>query len=277
MFLALQSPIDTFSEHVFVLHQVQHLLLHSLGPVLFMLAVPQGLLIAGMPEWLRRHVLARVITNRALRATFGFISRPSVATFLFVGTLYFWQIPSYHDLAVLNDAAHYLMHVTMLAAGLVFFWRVFDSRPEPFGTRYLTRAAMLWVTICTNILIGAFLTFKTQVLYTAYDVLGRLWVLNALQDEQFGGLTIWIPGSMMCVVALLLVIRMWGKHETKLENWRQRGITVAANPSGPAFTSRNSGLQMRAKNRALASRLVVITLTVFATAIGVAVLGKILR
>jgi len=145
MFLALQSPIDTFSEHVFALHQVQHLLLHSLGPMLLMLAAPQGLLIAGIPEWLRRYVLAPVISSRAVRATFGFVSRPAVATLLFVGTLYFWQIPRYHDLAVLNDAVHYSMHVTMLAAGLVFFWRVFDPRPAPLGTRYLVRATMLWV------------------------------------------------------------------------------------------------------------------------------------
>ena len=269
MFLALQSPIDTFSEHVFALHQVQHMLLHSLGPMLLMLAAPQGLLIAGIPEWLRRYVLAPVISSRAVRATFGFVSRPAVATLLFVGTLYFWQIPRYHDLAVLNDAVHYSMHVTMLAAGLVFFWRVFDPRPAPLGTRYLVRATMLWVTICTNILIGAFLTFKTEALYPAYDALGRLWVQNALQDELLGGLTIWIPSTMMCVVALLIVIRMWGGHETKRESWRQRGIMAAVGSFEPPG---NPGRQAQSRNRALAIRLVVISLTVFAAIIGIAML-----
>lgn len=275
MFLALQSPIDTFSEHVFALHQVQHLLLHSLGPMLFMLAAPQGLLIAGIPEWLRRYILAPVVTNRAVRAVFGFIARPAVATFLFVGTLYFWQIPRYHDLVVLNDAVHYSMHVTMLAAGLVFFWRVFDSRPAPFGTRYLVRATMLWVTISTNILIGAFLTFKTGVLYPAYDALGRLWVQNALQDEQVGGLTIWIPSTMMCVVALLIVIRLWGSHETKLDGQRQRGILAATCSLG--LPPGNAGLQAQSRNRALAVRLAVISVTVFTAIIGVAVLSRILK
>lgn len=278
IFLALQSPTDTLSDHVFALHQVQHLLLHSLGPMLFMLAAPQGLLISGMPEWLRRHVLAPIIMSHAIRAIFGVISRPAVATFLFVGTLYFWQIPSYHELAVLDDVVHYLMHVTMLAAGLVFFWRVFDSRPAPFGARYLVRAVMLWVAICTNILIGAFLTFKQAVLYSAYDVFGRLWGLDALTDEQFGGLTIWIPGSMMCVVALLIVIRIWGKHDTKFEDRRQRGIpVVSASSYDPTLTSRDFEVQMRSKNRALAFRLAIISLTVFAGAIGVATLGRILN
>lgn len=275
MFLALQSPIDTFAEHVFALHQVQHLLLHSLGPMLFMLAAPQGLLIAGMPEWSRRYILAPVVTNRVVRTVFGFIARPAVATFLFVGTLYFWQIPRYHDLAVLNDAVHYSMHVTMLAAGLVFFWRVFDSRPAPLGARYLVRATMLWVTVSANILLGAFLTFKTEALYPAYDTLGRLWVQNALQDELLGGLTIWIPSTMMCVVALLIVIRLWGSHETKLDGWRQRGIMAAAGSFEPL--PGNPGLQAQSKNRALAARLVVISLTVFTTVIGVAVLSRILK
>lgn len=274
MFLALQSPIDTFSEHVFVLHQVQHLLLHSLGPMLFMLAAPQGLLITGMPEWLRRYALVPVILNRAVRTIFGFLSQPVVATFLFVGTLYFWQIPSYHDLAVLNDAVHYSMHVTMLAAGLVFFWRVFDPRPAPFGTRYLVRVAMLWVAICTNILIGAFLTLKTEVLYPAYDELGRLWVQNALQDEMLGGLTIWIPGSMMCVVAVLIVIRMWGRHDTKRESWCRRGVIAAVGSFEPLG---NPGLQAQSRNRALAFRLAVISLTVFMTIIGVVALSSVLK
>jgi len=61
---------------------------------------------------------------------------------------------------------------------------------------------MLCAAVTGNILIGSFITFKSVVLYPAYDDLGRLWNLDALTDELLGGIVIWIPGSMMCVVAV---------------------------------------------------------------------------
>lgn len=274
MFLALQSPIDTLSEHVFALHQVQHLLLHSLGPMLLMLAVSEGPLIAGMPEWLRRHVLAPVVTNRAVRAVFGLLSRPAAATFLFVGSLYFWQISEYHELTLFDEPIHYLMHLSMLFTGLLFFRRIFDPRPAPSGTGYGARLIMLCAAITGNILIGAFTTLKSAVLYPAYDTLGRLWNLNALTDELLGGIVIWIPGSMMCVIAALIVIRLWGDRETKVDDWRRRGFAAdAITTSSPLTQHRHRGASARSRNRALAFQLLTISLVVLAGVIAVATLA----
>ena len=47
---------------------------------------------------------------------------------------------------------------------------------------------MFWCAAMENIILGAFLTFKTVPLYHAYDVMGRMFGLNALTDEQVGGL-----------------------------------------------------------------------------------------
>ena len=57
IFAALQSPLDVLSEHGFAIHQLQHLLLHTAGPMFLMLAAPQILLTAGMPELLLRREL----------------------------------------------------------------------------------------------------------------------------------------------------------------------------------------------------------------------------
>ena len=217
LFLALQSPLDALSEHSFFFHQIQHLLVHSVAPMLIMLAAPQGALVAGSPAALRRFVIAPAMTNHVLRAAFRFLSRPAAASLLFIGTLFAWQYPAYHDIAVLDDGVHYAMHVSMLFAGLVFFWSVFDSRPAPLGAGYGVRLAMLTVAILSSILLGAITTFKPAPLYTAYDTLGRLWDLGALTDERLGGMIIWIPGSMMCAVAALVVIRFWGGHEHRLD------------------------------------------------------------
>lgn len=271
MFLALQSPIDTLSEHVFALHQVQHLLLHALGPMLLMLAIPEGLLIAGMPEWLRRRVLAPVITNRTVRATFGFLSRSTVAAFLYVSSLYFWQITEYHEMTLLDESVHYLMHLSMLFTGLLFFRRIFDPRPAPLGAGYGARLIMLCAAITGNILIGSYITFKSAVLYPAYDTLGRLWNLNALTDELLGGIVIWIPGSMMCVVAALVVIRLWGNRETKVDDWRRRELAADAITASSSLTQRrHRGVSTRRRNRVLALQLLTISLVVLAGVVALA-------
>lgn len=136
-FLALASPLDGFADHLFFVHQIQHTLLREVGPMLVGISQPQGVLIAGLPSWLRRGGLAPVLASRPTRAIFGFLTRPIVVTPLFVASLYGWQWPPLHNLAIMNEAVHYVMHLTMLAAGLLFFWRVFDltgRRPKGWGS-----------------------------------------------------------------------------------------------------------------------------------------------
>jgi putative membrane protein len=50
LFIALQSPIEPISDHLFVAHQVEHMLLRTGAPMLLMLAAPQAALLRGLPE-----------------------------------------------------------------------------------------------------------------------------------------------------------------------------------------------------------------------------------
>jgi len=274
VFLALQSPLDALSEHLFFVHQIQHFLLHAAGPMLVMLAAPQGVLLAGSPPALRHYLIGPIMANRSLRAVFRVVSRPIGATVLFVGSLYLWQWPPYHDLAVRDEAVHYAMHVSMLVAGLVFFWCVFDARPAPLGARYGARVTMLWVAVVGNILLGAVTTLKPTALYTAYDEFGRLWGFGALPDEQLGGLIIWIPSSMMCLVALFVVIRSWSAHETKIAPRLERNLGRPGAAAPAAWDRMPHGrARLAARNRALGLKLAMIALAVFA---GILALGTVI-
>lgn len=227
-FIALQSPLDSLAEHSFFLHQVQHLLLQTVAPMIFMLAAPQGLLAAGMPGPLRRWVLAPILSSRALRGLFGFLAQPWIAAFLLVASLYVWHWPPYHDRALLDDGVHYWMHASMLAAGLLFYGCVFDPRPAPLGARYGVRMNILWFTMTANMLLGAALALKDTALYGAYDQVGRLWGFTALQDERIGGLIMWIPGSAVCVPAFLALLHTWNSQEARMDARRRRGIALTA-------------------------------------------------
>ena len=229
LFVGLQSPLDTLAEHSFFMHQVQHLLLQTVAPLLLMVAAPQPALLAGFPAPLRRAIVAPVLGSRPARAIFGFLAQPWIAALLLVLSLYAWHWPPYHDLALRDEPVHYLMHVSMLAAGLLFFSCILDPRPAPLGSRYGTRINALWAAMTAGMLLGAGLALKNTALYPAYDELGRLFDLTALGDERLGGLIMWIPGSAAWLPAFLVLLRRWDTHELRIHDRRTRGIaTVAA-------------------------------------------------
>ncbi len=214
LLLALQSPVDGLAEELFFVHQVQHLLLRMIGPMLLALSAPQALLVAGMPLPLRRRLLAPLAAAAPRRLLAPFLG-PVPLTLLFIGSLYFWQIPYFHELALERAGVHYAMHVSMLAAGLLFWWRIFDLRPPPRGLRFGARAAMLCFVILSNILLGASTTFTGGILYPGYGEGGLHFGYTPLADQQMGGITIWIPSSMMTVLAAILVIHRFGRDETR--------------------------------------------------------------
>jgi putative membrane protein len=260
IFLALQSPIETLSDHLFIAHQVEHMLLRTVGPMLLMLAAPQAALLRGLPRWLRRGIVAPLLTG-PLRAL-AVLGRPATATVLFIATTYFWMWPRYHDLAILDEPVHYLWHTTLLLSGLVFFWRILDPRPYPLGASLGTRLGMFWFASAANILLGSFLSFKHGTLYSAYDVMGRLWGMSAATDEQLGGLTMWIPGSMMFALTAMLMIYRWAQEEERLVARRARDGVVAE--SAAAFVA-----SRRSANRRMALGLLAFCVTVLAITLSV--------
>lgn len=253
LFLALQSPIEPISDHLFVVHQVEHMLLRTVAPMLLMVGAPQAALIRGLPNWMRRYVVSPLLSRPAIRAL-AFLGHPAVATMLFVGTTYFWMIPRYHDLAILDEPIHYLWHTTLLLSGLIFFWRVFDSRPYPRGTSLGVRLFMFWCASVGNILLGSYLSFKHQVLYHAYGDVGRMWGLSPLDDETCGGLIMWVMGGMMFGATAVLMVYRWALEEdSRVARQNEKYKPVKAADLQP---------QRKAANREMAIGLVCFVFTV---------------
>ncbi len=270
VFLALQSPIDPIAERLFSMHQLQHMLLRIVGPMLIAWSQPGAILVAGLPRVAKTRLLAPLLSNSAFQGTFRFLGNSIVVTVLFIASLVVWEIPSLHDAALLDDRLHYLMHVTMLAAGLLFWARIFDARPAPKGIRYGVRLMMLWIVILAGIVLGTVTTLKPMVLYHAYDLHGRLFGVPALADEQLGGVLIWIPSSMMCLIAILLVVHAFGQYETRME--KARAGVMPSNPEA-SLTGADLIARSRAKNRQMAIGFAGFAVSILITAIMVGVLS----
>ncbi len=273
VYLSLASPLDGLADHLFWAHQIQHLALRMAGPMLIALSMPQAMLISGLPPVLRRTVLAPLTGGRALRGFFSTLTEAWMVTALFVASLYVWQYPPLHNAAILNDGIHYAMHVTMLAAGLLFWWRIFDMRPMPVGLSYGSRLMMLWIATLSQIGLGAYLTLKTELLYPAYDVAGRLFGVNPLADEATGGFIIWVPSAMMFLLAAILIIHMWGQHEDRV--WAERSAWSPSNSDALRYPTTGEALieLARPKNRKLAVGVAGFAMAVFAMTIFAGVLN----
>lgn len=235
LFLALQSPLDALAEESFAVHQLQHLVLHSLAPMLIALSAPAAALLAGMPAWMRRRAYVPAASNPAVRGAFSLLSTPGAAAAAFIATALFWLLPSMQAWALRNELIHDAMHFSMLVAGMFLYFCAFDQRPPPTGSRYGARVFALLAALFVNIPLGAYLSYKETLLYPAYGDAERLG-LAPLIDERVGGLIQYVPGSMMFVLAVVFVLHAWRRQESRREGWRRRGVVRRPERGAPGGT-----------------------------------------
>ncbi len=216
IYAALQTHWDYYAQHMFFLHRLQHLALHHVGPFLIVLAAPGAALLAGAPEPVRRHIVAPLARNRALRAVYRGVQQPAVAGLLFVGLIYFWLIPQVHFVAMLNVPLYDAMNWGMAIDGLLFWWMALGPRPETINANryYGGRGLLLALVMLAQIPIGAGIALSRSDLFSVYEACGRAWSISPLTDQQIGGLITWIPPAMMCVIGFLVLLRRWAREET---------------------------------------------------------------
>ncbi|MGQ0522180.1 MAG: cytochrome c oxidase assembly protein [Betaproteobacteria bacterium] len=200
---ALLSPLDTLGGRLFWAHMVQHELLMVVAAPLFVVARPLEIWTWGLPlSW--RSSAARIAHWPPLSGGWKTLTAPVSAWVLHAATLWIWHIPVMFDAALRNDGLHVLQHASFLASALLFWWVVLGRAGERLPGLALVLA---FTTMLHTGALGALLTFSPSVWYRGYDRTG-LFGLQALEDQQLGGLIMWIPGGMAYLAAgLLLVFR----------------------------------------------------------------------
>jgi putative membrane protein len=202
--LALLSPLDRWGAQLFALHMVQHELLMLIAAPLLVLGRPLPMFLWAFDERARAG-LARLANSAVVQSIWSTLLSPLVAWLLHALALWLWHVPRFFD-AVLQDAVlHDVQHLSFLLAALVFWAAMIETRrQEQQGAAILY---LFTTTIHTSVL-GALITFATRPWYAAYLQIPRAWGLTALEDQQLGGLIMWVPGSLVYVgIALALLVR----------------------------------------------------------------------
>jgi putative membrane protein len=57
--------------------------------------------------------------------------------------------------------------------------------------------------------LGALLTFSTVLWYPAYASSTQTWGLTPLQDQQLGGLIMWVPSAVVFILIGLVLFARW--------------------------------------------------------------------
>ncbi|MDH7974195.1 cytochrome c oxidase assembly protein [Sphingomonas sp. AR_OL41] len=273
LLISLEWPFEAWAHQLFYIHQIGFMVARIIAPMLIILSRPLGLLIAGLPRSIRTSTLAPVLSTPAVRRIWRGLAHPVAALSLYLATLFFWVVPAVQDRAVAHPAVGYAMHLSLLLSGLLFWSRIFERRPRPHGAGHGSRLMMIWIAMLGQILLGAYLTVKTTITYPAYGTMTRLWMTAPIVDEGRGGFFIWIPSGLLSLAALILVVDMWGRHETRMDEKRRRW-----SPSNSAIllypeTARALREMTRGKNRRLAIGMIGFVLLIFSSVMGVMVAG----
>lgn len=203
LWIAVQSGFEYAAQRMFFLNRIQHVAMHHIGPLLLGLSMAGPVILSGGPGWLRRLAASRP-AGRAMAV----IQHPAVATVLFVGLFWFWLIPPVHFFAMLDPRLYQVMNWSMAVDGILFWAMVLDTRPRPpAAAGFGARAALSVAVMFPQIVLGALIVFATTDIFPYYAYCGRYFPgIDAVTDQQIGGIVIWIPPAMMSAVGLLVVL-----------------------------------------------------------------------
>jgi cytochrome c oxidase assembly factor CtaG len=187
--VALISPIDTLADQVFAMHMLQHVLLLDFAPIL---------LILGLTKVLLRPIARQVLdVERAL----GPIAHPAFAVVLYVGFMWLWHVPVMYDAALNHSAVHVLEHTCFLTAGTLYWWHLLS----PVRSRTMTGLTPVAYMASTKVLVGLlgiFLTFAPDSIYSFYEHAPRVWGLHPGDDQALAGAIMAIEQSVVMGIAL---------------------------------------------------------------------------
>jgi putative membrane protein len=212
MFLALATPLDPIGDtYLFTAHMVQHLLLT-------LVAAP--LLLAGTPGWLLRLVLDALHLTTFVR----WARHPLVAYFGFNVVFALAHVPAFYEATLANEPLHALEHLVFLGTAMLMWMPVVSPVPD-ISAPYPPLGQVLYLFLQTvpASLLGALLAATGSPYYPTYVLAPRIVSLSALEDQQLGGLLMWVGGGLYFLVATGVVFFAWASRE-EAANRRPLGV-----------------------------------------------------
>jgi len=211
LFLTLNGPLHDLSDfYLFSGHMVQHLILTLVVP---------PLMIFGTPGWMLRPMLRKP----TLFATARKLTSITSCFVLFNVVLAFWHLPPLYNLALANHGIHILQHLMFIAASVLMWWPLLSPLPELPRAAYPAQMLYCFLMVIPMSIISIYIAMADTLLYPAYATAPRIMGITPMEDQQYGGLIMWIPGGVFFYAVMTVVFFKWSSRGEDTEESAQVG------------------------------------------------------
>jgi putative membrane protein len=109
---------------------------------------------------------------------------------VFLGVIWLWHSPLPYDESLRDNAVYWAMQLSIIGSAIWLWSAIFRSNALcAFLAASFTGVQMS--------LLGALLTFARDPLFSVHEFTTSPWGLGQLQDQQLGGLVMWIPAGLL--------------------------------------------------------------------------------
>jgi putative membrane protein len=225
--LALVSPLHPLGSELFSAHMLQHELLMVVAAPLLVLGRPPLVFFCALPKPVGRGALA-VVRAGGGDHVWHWLIDPLPAWVLHTAVLWIWHVPALFEATLDSELMHAAQHISFLGAALLFWHALLRGRRRwmEAGTGVL----YLFTTALQSGALGALITFSSRPWYPRYLATAPAWGFTGMQDQQLGGLIMWVPAGLVYVVAGLVIFARWLN-----ESDRRRAAAVRTSAAGAAM------------------------------------------
>ena len=204
---ALVSPLDSVSERAFSAHMVQHELFMLVAAPPLASSRPLGAFAWGLGPLLAARA-GGALRNATWRRFWRMLCAPVCAWVLHAAALWIWHVPALFDAALRSEAWHIAQHLSFFATALLFWWSVLKPRTN---TGRGIAVLSLFATMMQTGALGVLLALSNAIWYAPYLApdAASPFGLTPLEEQQLGGLVMWVPASLVYLAVALAIGYRW--------------------------------------------------------------------
>jgi cytochrome c oxidase assembly factor CtaG/cytochrome c2 len=206
---------------LFSAHMVQHEALMLVAAPLLVLGRPLPLFLRALPLPWRRQLGA---VGKGLQGSWRLLTHPLLAWAMHAAALWSWHLPRLFQMTLTSELAHAWQHLSFFGTALCFWWALLSRHQGLQG--YGVAVLAVFTTALHSSLLGALLTLAPRPWYPAYAHTTAAWGLTPLEDQQLGGLVMWIPAGVVYLLAALALAAAWLRASERQRRRQARGTLV---------------------------------------------------
>jgi putative membrane protein len=187
--LALVSPLCPLSVSLFSARVTQHVILTLIAAPLIAASRPLDALVAA------------IFIEHPGRTWPREPRRPMLAAAAFAALLWLWHSPIAYAATFASVTLYWTMHVTLFGTPC-WLWGTLLRRENAL-------VGGLLASIVSSVqmgLLGALITLSPRAFYSPHFATTDAWGLTPLQDQELGGVIMWVPGCTAFLVVATIAL-----------------------------------------------------------------------